>query len=121
MSELLQLVGNRIREFRKMQHLSQEELAEKCGLHRTYIGQLERGEKNATLASIQSICCGLQITMDHLLYGIMPDNTATGSFCVTNQIHQLLESLDEADQLAIYHMLVEILKLKSSTIKKEKF
>ena len=112
MSELLQLIGKRIREFRKMQHLSQGELAEKCGLHPAYIGQLERGEKNATLASIQSICRGLQITMDQLLYGIMPDDTE-GSFCVTNQINQLVEGLAEADQLAIYHMLVEALKLKS--------
>ena len=113
MSGLSQLIGNRIRGFRKMQHLSQGELAERCGLHPAYIGQLERGEKNATLASIQSICRGLQITMDQLLYGIKTDDTAAGSFCVTNQINQLVEGLAEADQLAIYHMLVEALKLKS--------
>ncbi len=113
MSELLQLIGKRIREFRKMRHLSQGELAEKCGLHPAYIGQLERGEKNATLASIQSICRGLQITMDQLLYGIMPDDTEAGSFCAMDQINQLLEGLAEADQLAIYHMLVEALRLKS--------
>ena len=112
MSELSRLVGSRIRGFRKMQRLSQGELAEKCGLHPTYIGQLERGEKNATLESIQSICRGLQITMDQLFYGIMPDNTAVGSFCAANQINQMLEGLAEADQLAIYHMLVEALKLK---------
>ncbi len=114
MAELSQLVGNRIREFRKMQHLSQEELAEKCGMHRAHIGQLERGEKNASLISIQSICHGLQITMDELLYGIMPDDDATtGSSRVTDQVNQLLKGLDEADQLVIYHMLVEVLKLKS--------
>ena len=113
MAELSQLVGNRIREFRKMRHLSQEELAEKCGMHRAHIGQLERGEKNASLVSIQSICRGLQITMDELLYGIMADDTATGRSRVTDQVDQLLQGLDEADQLAIYHMLVEVLKLKS--------
>ena len=51
--------------------------------------------------------------MDQLLYGIKTDDTAAGSFCVTNQINQLVEGLAEADQLAIYHMLVEALKLKS--------
>lgn len=35
--------GRRIRMYRAQQHLSQEELAEKCGMHPTYIGQLERG------------------------------------------------------------------------------
>ncbi len=113
MAELSQLVGNRIREFRKMQHLSQEELAEKCGMHRAHIGQLERGEKNASLVSIQSICRGLHITMDELLYGIMADDTAAGRSRVTDQVDQLLKGLDEADQLAIYHMIVEVLKLKS--------
>ena len=113
MSELSQFMGSRIRGFRKMQHLSQKELAEKCGLNPTYVGQLERGEKNATLESFQSICRGLWITMDQLFYGIVPDDGEKGSFCVASQINQLLESLAEADQLAIYHMLVEVLRLKS--------
>lgn len=47
--------GRRIRMYRAQQHLSQEELAEKCGMHPTYIGQLERGEKNATLESISKV------------------------------------------------------------------
>ena len=41
-------LGSRIRAYRKQQHLSQEDLAELCDFHPTYIGQLERGEKNAT-------------------------------------------------------------------------
>ena len=43
MDNISKLVGARIRGFRKEKHLSQEELAEKCNLHPTYIGQLERG------------------------------------------------------------------------------
>ena len=113
MSELLQLIGKRIREFRKMRHLSQGELAEKCGLHPAYIGQLERGEKNATLESIQSICRGLQITMDQLFYGIVPDDPAAGDFNVTEQIGLLLDGLDTPEQMAVYHMILEALKLKS--------
>lgn len=46
MDNITKLAGTRIRGFRKEKRLSQEELAEKCSLHPTYIGQLERGEKN---------------------------------------------------------------------------
>ena len=113
MSGLSQLIGNRIRGFRKMQHLSQGELAERCGLHPAYIGQLERGEKNATLESVQSICRGLQITMDQLFYGIVPDDSAAGDFNVTEQIGLLLDGLDTPEQMAVYHMILEALKLKS--------
>lgn len=49
MDNITKLVGTRIRGFRKEKRLSQEELAEKCSLHPTYIGQLERGEKNPPL------------------------------------------------------------------------
>ncbi len=46
----------------KLLKLSQEELAEKCECHPTYIGQVERGEKNATLESINKIAVGLNIS-----------------------------------------------------------
>ena len=45
MSILSVEIGQRIRNYRLQQKLSQEELAEKCGMHPTYIGQVERGEK----------------------------------------------------------------------------
>lgn len=113
MSELSRLVGSRIRNLRKMQHLSQGELAARCGLHPAYIGQLERGERNATRESIQSICRGLRITMDQLFYGIKLDDTDAGGLCVTNQINQMLGGLAEKDRLTVYHILLEILELKS--------
>ena len=53
MSEIAKSVGQRIRNYRTRQGLSQEKLAEMSGCHPTYIGQLERGEKNATLESIE--------------------------------------------------------------------
>ncbi|MDR2500808.1 MAG: helix-turn-helix transcriptional regulator [Treponema sp.] len=43
------IVGNNIKKYRKILNISQEELAEKAGLHRTYIGGIERGERNITL------------------------------------------------------------------------
>ena len=66
MSKISVEIGQRIRGYRLQQGLSQEELAEKCGLHPTYIGQVERGEKNATLESISKIAGGLSISLSTL-------------------------------------------------------
>lgn len=54
--------GNCVRMYRKQKKLSQEKLAELCDLHPVYIGQIERGEKNASLESIVRICRGLEIS-----------------------------------------------------------
>ena len=60
--ELLnKLVGIKIREIRNKLNLSQESFAEIVGLHRTYIGQIERAEKNITLKNIHKICYSLKI------------------------------------------------------------
>jgi transcriptional regulator with XRE-family HTH domain len=51
--------GHKVRYFRNLKRLSQEELAELCGLHRTYIGSIERGERNITLINAEKIACAL--------------------------------------------------------------
>jgi len=58
--------GNRIRDLRKDQGLSQEELSYKANLHRTYIGMIERAEKNITLLNIEKISKALGITIREL-------------------------------------------------------
>ena len=55
--------GERVREIRKGKSLSQEELAYKAGLHRTYIGMIERAEKNITLINIEKIANALEINI----------------------------------------------------------
>lgn len=70
MSNLSIEIGKRIRNYRMQLRLSQEELAEKCGLHPTYIGQVERGEKNATIESISKITAGLSISLGTLFENI---------------------------------------------------
>lgn len=55
--------GNRVRELRTAQRLSQEVLAQKAGLHRTYIGGIERGERNISLENIQKIAQALNCTI----------------------------------------------------------
>ena len=65
-SILLVHFGEVIRDLRKDKGLSQEELADKAGVHRTYIGMIERGEKNITLENINKISKALQITIHEL-------------------------------------------------------
>ncbi len=59
--------GQRVQKARKKMGLSQEQLAEKAGLHRTYIGMIERAEKNITLCSIERIANALEVSIQDLL------------------------------------------------------
>jgi transcriptional regulator with XRE-family HTH domain len=56
-------LGNRIRQLRKLENISQEELADRTGLHRTYIGMIERAEKNITLINIEKLAIGLNVAL----------------------------------------------------------
>lgn len=56
-----------VRRLRTERGLSQEALAEAAGVHRTYIGMLERGEKNVTIYNIERIARALAISPSHLL------------------------------------------------------
>lgn len=58
--------GNTIRFYRTGLDLSQEQLAEKCGFHRTYIGQVERGERNPSLKSIEKFAHVFEIPLSEL-------------------------------------------------------
>lgn len=59
--------GKKVRDLRTKAGLSQEELAEKAGVHRTYIGMVERAEKNITLENIQKIATSLNISIGDLM------------------------------------------------------
>lgn len=59
--------GERVREIRKEKELSQEELAHKADLHRTYIGMIERAEKNITLVNIEKIANALEVEIANLI------------------------------------------------------
>lgn len=65
--EILNLFGENVRKFRCLLNISQEELAHKADLHRTYIGMIERAEKNITLVNIEKIANALEVKIEDLL------------------------------------------------------
>ena len=90
MDNISKLVGARIRGYRKEKHLSQEELAEKCNLHPTYIGQLERGEKNPTIESVMKISDGLQVPLDQLFANVTAANFPAMDYSPDKIIYELI-------------------------------
>lgn len=68
--EILIKFGNKVRERRAELGLSQEGLASHAGVHRTYIGMIERAEKNITLENIQKIANALKIKLSDIFRDI---------------------------------------------------
>jgi transcriptional regulator with XRE-family HTH domain len=66
-SEILKKFGVRVRQLRKQKDISQEELAHRADLHRTYIGMIERAEKNITLLNIEKIAKALDVEVNALV------------------------------------------------------
>lgn len=64
---LLQVFGDRIRHLRTQEKLSQEQLSYKTGFHRTYIGMIERGERNISLTNMAIFAKVFNLTIDELL------------------------------------------------------
>lgn len=64
---LTQILADNIRAYRRREHISQEELADVCDLHRTYVGSVERGERNVTLSTLEIFAVALSISVPELL------------------------------------------------------
>ena len=106
MSEIAKIIGQRIRNYRTQKGFSQEKLAELSGCHPTYIGQLERGEKNATLESVERISSALDIPLSTLFEKIEgldsePDN-------IPLKCYELTAYKSKAQQEQIYKILLEM-------------
>jgi len=65
--DILNLFGENVRKYRRLLDISQEELAHRADLHRTYIGMIERAEKNITLVNMKKIANALQVNIEDLL------------------------------------------------------
>ncbi len=68
--DVLKRFGKRIRQLRKERGLSQEAFAAACGLDRTYMGGIERGERNLGLKNVASLAKALSLSLDELFRGV---------------------------------------------------
>ena len=109
MSKISVEIGQRIRSYRLQNGFNQEELAEKCGLHPTYIGQVERGEKNATIESISKIASGLSLPLSTLFENI-GGNSDNENYPA--QAYDLILSLPTEQQEKMIEILQMIIQIK---------
>ena len=68
-SKIVRQFAFRLREMRMAKGLSQEALADEAGLHRTYVGSVERGERNISLVNVERLAKALGMTVCELLCG----------------------------------------------------
>jgi transcriptional regulator with XRE-family HTH domain len=69
-AELQRALGQRVRQLRLRKGCSQEAFADHCGVHRTFMGTIERGETNLSFQNLTRIAAGLGVTLSKLLSGV---------------------------------------------------
>ena len=88
---LRHIIGERIKNKRKQNGLTQEQLAEKASMHPTYVGKMERGDKSATLDSLEKMVNALSLSYIDLFRDIQP----IGNEESENQVlHELINKLN---------------------------
>ena len=112
MSEIAKAIGQRIRNYRTARGLSQEKLADLCGCHPPYIGQLERGEKNATIESIDKIATALDVSLSKLFDKL--GGRDDGSRDIPLECYEFLSAKTKEEQEQLYRILLEMDKYKSN-------
>ena len=112
MSDIAKILGQRIRNYRTAKGLSQEKLAELCGCHPTYIGQIERGEKNATIESIEKVSTALNVSLSKLFENLgVQDN---GVRNIPLECYEFLSEKTKEEQEHLFRILLEIDKYKKN-------
>lgn len=108
MSEILELVGTRIRDIRKSKGLSQEALAEKAGFNSSYIGFIERAERNISLKNLEKIAKSLNVGVFQLLTYVKEDDELTEGDSSIKTILTLLRTRESKDTELALKILTDI-------------
>lgn len=92
--DIIKQFGKRVRDLRQAQKLSQEDLAERADLHYTYIGGVERGERNLSLKNIEKIASALKIDIRELFLSQLVKSADIESNKIISDINYILLSAD---------------------------
>lgn len=107
MSKLSKHVGVNIRNYRKNRGLTQEQLGELVDLPQSYIGGIERGEKNISLETLERIVKNLRVEPSNLFSGYDLTNSQYERSKLLDSTHLLIEQCSEKE-LALIKKLVEV-------------
>jgi len=108
---LLQLIGQRIRQVRKEKGLTQEQLAEKAGINASYMGTVERGDRNISIETLEKIITGLGVTpadffqFHQIEYGALKDN----NHHILEVLKSLLYNRTPEENKLIFRVIQDIL------------
>ncbi|TVY02161.1 helix-turn-helix domain-containing protein [Cohnella terricola] len=106
---VLRAVGQRLRDIRKQTGLSQEELGEKAGFHFSYIGGVERGEKNISLLNLQKIADALEVHIyDFFQYTSYKKSGNSEKSVLIDELTNKLISLKTSDLKKVNLLLDEL-------------
>lgn len=109
MSNIKKKFGNQIKEIRKEENLSQEELGDRAGLHPSYIGGIERGERNLSIENIEKIALGLKVDIKELFPHSRPADNQTEKEKARNFIANSLNEMN-TETLNFISLLIKNLK-----------
>lgn len=108
MSELLELVGARIRDLRKSRDLSQEALAENAGFNPSYIGFIERAERNISLKNLEKIAAALDVAVYELFTYVKEREELSHDDANIIKIISLLRTHEPKHILMVLNIITEI-------------
>lgn len=92
-----QLLGQRVKKYRRQLGLTMEEMAYRCGLHASYIALLEGGKRNPSLDTLEKVALGLDVQLCDLLdFNAEPEITIYDT--TTNKIISTVSRLSEQDR-----------------------
>lgn len=114
MSDIKNTVGHRLWLRRRELALSQEQVAERAGVHPTYIGQVERGEKNPTITSVAKICAALDYPMEQLFEKIIITDEADDATRIPKECFDLILEQKKEDQEMLQKILESTIAYKAN-------
>lgn len=113
-TDIYSILGASVRAYRAKLGWSQEELGERAGLHPSYVGQIERGTKKISLATLNKLSAALKVRMADLLRETPP---VKGRGTWENRILGIVKGRPEEQQKRTYLILKEALRPYSKTKK----